>query len=390
MNNIKLFYNTKYMLVPFLIIIHGCTAYNTEVDVETICVDASTSTNLNLSLNNENTRIIELGAQNDIIGRIENLEFFDTLIVINDGIIKVLNDSGKIINSFGNKGSGPSEFLSINGVKCNSSGIHILDRRKKKLQEFSWDGTPKAEYNLKSTPSDFYIFNDSLIAFYHGSMPYNEQTFRVSIFNKNRGEHILNSIPYPRNHWNYFHFDDYRNFAEYEQNIILSFSGSSFVYYIDKNLNVRPNYCIDYGDKSLPKEYISEDKNYNEVFEFANLIRGKGFFCSMISFFETKELLIFSTRADTTIYLGVYNKALKKVNFYSSISVNEFKPFQIRNGFVPKGYHKGQLAFILEPLSFIEGKPLNNSLTELSIIDIAKYSPSSNPIILMIDEKEFL
>ncbi len=371
-----------YKYIVFIFLFVNCNNEKIEdSQIETIKIDPDNLSTLNISINNYSTRIIDLSDIRPFINKIKNIAFIDSLIIIFDGELRSICLSSKEVRSLAKQGRGPNEFYSVNSVKALQSGVYYLDRRKMKLNKIFFDGSPTLEMDLDSNPSDFTIINDSLMALYHGSFPFQDQNFRVSIFDINKNKHISNHISYPKEHWNYLHFDDWNNFSDYRGNKLLSFSGSNIVYkYDESEKEFVPLLKFDFGSRSLTETILNKD--YNEVINFSKEIDKNKIFARVISFYETRNYLILSSRVGSHWYLYTYNKTTKSSKIFNSIAFNDQSPLNLCFDLIPIGYNSGQLIFILEPNYIID----NPILHDLLPIDKENLSDINNPVILMIDE----
>jgi len=81
-------------------------------------------------------------------------------VYIVDGVnnkIKIFNDNGKYLSSFGSEGSGEGEFRSPLGIDVGPSGsIYVADSGNHRIQIFNQEGIFTAQINLpaKSKPAD--------------------------------------------------------------------------------------------------------------------------------------------------------------------------------------------------------------------------------------------
>jgi hypothetical protein len=373
----------------YIILLFSNCRNKEETNITSVKIDTDNPSSLNISLSKEVIKSINFTTFATLIGNIEKIELFNDLVIIYDGEFRLFNIASNKIITLANKGSGPNEYLSITGIKATNSGVYYTDRRKKTFNKVSFDGSPIFEIDINSNPCDFSILNDTLVAFFHGSFPLQGQNFRISIFDINRKSHCSLNIPYPKKHWNFLHFDDWNNFSEHNGNIMLSFSGSNRVYsYNSANNTFSPFVDFDFGEKSLTNDILNKD--YDEIFNFANIIDEKQIFCRVLSSFETNGFFIFTTRVGSIWYIYTYNKITNKTNIFNSININKSLSLDVNFDLMPKGYYNGDLLFILEPINLMNTPKLMSLLNSYNIINSETISSTSNPIIILINEKSFL
>lgn len=88
----------------------------------------------------------------------------------NARIMKFAKD-GKLIKSWGTKGTGPGEFGELHGIALDSTGrVFVADRGNNRIQIFDADGTYITEWKQFGRPSGIYIdASDTLYVTDHGS-----------------------------------------------------------------------------------------------------------------------------------------------------------------------------------------------------------------------------
>ncbi|MDY0144269.1 MAG: 6-bladed beta-propeller [Bacteroidales bacterium] len=391
-NNIKGQDKTLKSIVAFFILFSllfflNCNNIN-KIKVKSIKIDSDKPTSLNVSLCEENIKIIDLSSIQTLIGNIDIIELFNDYVILYDGKFRLFDLVSKKNITLANKGNGPNEYLSITSIKASKSGVYYTDRRKKTLSKVSFDGNPIFEIDINSNPSDFTLLNDSIVAFYHGSFPLLGKNYRISIFDINKKTHCSLNIPYPKKHWNFLHFDDWNNFSNYNGNIILSYSGSNRIYtFDDVNNEFLPLMDFDFGAKSLTNDIL--DKDYDEVFNFAHIIDTKEIFCRVLSSYETKNFIIFSTKVGSSWYIYTFNKTTQESYIYNSLGINNSTSLILNYDLIPKGYCNGYLLFILEPINLMKNPQLLNILSSYNLINPDTITSTSNPIIIMINENSF-
>ena len=100
----------------------------------------------------------------------------------NARVMKFAKD-GKLIKTWGKKGSGPGEFGELHGIALDSAGrVFVADRGNNRIQIFDADGNYITEWKQFGRPSGVYIdANDMLYVTDHGSGAKNNPGFRRGI-----------------------------------------------------------------------------------------------------------------------------------------------------------------------------------------------------------------
>jgi hypothetical protein len=351
-------------------------------------VDPNKKEILNIKLDSTNHSIISLSEVNEVIGEITKLQIIDNHLILFDGELKCIDLNSFVVKRLAKEGKGPNEYLSLTSIKTRNDGVYFSDRKKMKLHKVSFDGIPLNEIDLNSYPSDFEFVNDSIIIIYHGSFPFEGKHYRLSLYNIVSRKFVKHFIKYPKIHYNYLHYEDWNNFSSYNNQITIGYSGSNILYTINKNMEVIPKIKFDFGEQSLTEEILSKD--YNEVFEFDQVIDSKGIFCQLISFYDIGCSVIVGTRVSDKPLLYILNKATKLTRLFDRISINNSTPFEICYGLIPVGVDKDYLIFLINPV-ILEGiEPLHHHFSSNKKLSNKALYPTSNPLIMRIKIDEFI
>lgn len=372
----------KSVSFTFLIclFLFGCIEHSNETSEKTK-VNTNRTDTLSIKISPDNVKVYNLSDFNCIIGEIDKICILNDYLIIYDGSLRLFDYKNKTFIDLSKRGKGPTEFISVNAIRASADGVYFIDRRSRKLHKVNFEGKSIYSIDVDSNPSDFVVVNDTLIFFYHGSFPVNGNLYRTSVFNIKNFKHIDYQLPYPKNHLNFFYFDDWNNITIYNKTIKLRYSGSNIIYEFDStNYKLKNVLEFDFGENNIGETILN--KNYSEVYEFVDEANKMNIFFRVISFYETSKYYISSTLVNNEWFVYIYSKELKKTKLFNKVKFGN-KLLKISYDIIPKGCINGNLFFILEPYYIKENELYLEPIFQNTLKSI---SVTSNPLVLVVDD----
>ncbi len=257
--------------------------------------------------------IISLDCQEVLIGKIDKVIKFDTIIYLMDKqqnrSIYLFNLQGDFIRSISNYGRGPKEYIQLTDMFIDpaDSSLNVLSRIDNKL--FKYDLSGEELRVIEQMPKSFTSMNKSDKGYiaYMGNYGQDEtKPYNLWLLNENLETtdyyFEIDKIWESRNIMGISVFSDYKKMSYYITPMDYN------IYKItDKGIEIK--YTFDLGKMQWPKVNEADITNDAKFFQLRN-----EFLFSFYDFQETENHLIVSLAHQGQYLLAVYNKETKKTN----------------------------------------------------------------------------
>jgi len=277
----------------------------------------------------DNIKFVKLETnENSLIGRIDQLIFYNDIIYILDRYISkavfIFDSSGKFLGKVGAIGKGPGEYLNPNYIDINvhSDEILVYDNFKNNIMTYDLSGKYRNTIKLKNTINAFSVLGSNEIALYFNY--YGDEEIR---YLPRHNLHIINTKgkilykEFDRENSNIPNYEGLKSFSRFTNSVLFSPSFDNNIYKIS-NDNVSVKYKLDFGEKNLKKDFlnniVSTTKNKMEVSEKiknSNLINFTGLY-------ETENYLVFRITYKKNILNIFYSKRTRNFKL-SKIYIND-------------------------------------------------------------------
>ncbi|RNC63308.1 6-bladed beta-propeller [Proteiniphilum sp. X52] len=261
----------------------------------------------------KDVEIISLDCEEVIIGNIDEVVKFDTIIYLMDKTqnmsIYIFNLEGGLIHSISNFGNGPAEYIQLTDMFVDpaDSSLNIVSRIDKKL--FKYDLKGEELRTIGKNPKSFTSMRkmDKGYLAYMGN--YSEdrtKPYNLWLLNEN-----LKTVDH------YFEIDkiwegqystDGAVFSAYK-NMYYYITPRDYNIYVIENNKLTTKYNFNFGKWSLPKINETDVVNEKRLFELKN-----EYIYRFYNFQETENHLIVKLLHKGRYLLGVYNKNNKQAN----------------------------------------------------------------------------
>lgn len=342
---------------------------------KTISVDATTVRNVNPEKVFKDIGFIRLETnQKCLIGKIDQIEFYNNKIFILDGIsnsICIFNRDGKFVTRINNRGKGPGEYSTIDKFRIERDTLYIADNDFLKIIQFSLSGEFIKEKKLRFNFSDFQISNNRYL-FYNDNLPQRKGfSSKLLCFD--------NEFNLKSKFFDYDAHKDYRrrNFYEYGEKIRFVHGLDEYIYEILEN-EILPVYKIDFGSnkyntkKPLTYEYLfSEDFENSQYAVFPDYV------------IENDDFLYFNyTRGNLGFML-----------FYSKLNNRSYPIYQVKSNSLlscisglPLNLIDNKFVTYIDPYKFLEKnrEPIKDPILKAKFDEMGKQvTVNDNPIIVL-------
>lgn len=193
-----------------------------------------------------------------IIGDINGLEFVDNKIFILDGVSKsksvlVFDNKGKFLNTIGEKGKGPNEYMSLSSFSVDHKNKLVIlhDQGQRSFLFYDFSGDLKKRIKIDDLYlSYFKPFNDKILVFTN-KLKFNDLFNDVLYLEDNKV--IKGYLPFSSKikPW----FMPFNPFYEEGDNLYFIDSWNSQILELNED-SITVKYCFDFGDMQLPSEYV--------------------------------------------------------------------------------------------------------------------------------------
>jgi len=332
------------------------------------------------------TDIISLETNDSsIIDFVHEVLIDDYLFIKGGGAVYKFDRKGTFISKIEKEVDGQNAFKNLTDVILlpQQKRIWIYDSNKRNILQFDYDLNFEVNYKLGFPLFGIEKLNESLLGTpgYMMSIDKPHSLIKFSGDNLATGYSVKESyLPFNIEKSKYLHInrDDYFSYTERDGfNFVNSFNDS--IYYIDQSGVPKVEYYIDFEDKKVLEEDLT-DRGYSTIVDVFTFINSTNKSFNVGNIFQSKMYLVYRFFNSGIPYLSVYKKndgslvSAKKVrfNFYDTEVIVDLDE-EMRIGSLGDG-----IGYISFPL---DGGILS-SLKEFDYLD-----KLSNPIIILFNEK---
>lgn len=254
-----------------LIVFFACNSnkLNTSEQSELINIKLNKADEILVSTLFDSLTYIVLDDEKDIslLKTINKLEICDSLMFLLDkqnNKLHCFNLRGTYLNTIGNIGNGPGEYLKISdfAIDYKKNEIVVLDRNLRKILIYSFKGNFKENYTIKMMAECISVYNDGYFFYTSGSDYYtaNKQDLGYNLFFTDNKCNIVDKMfkynPECENRMKERAFDYNLN----DSTLLFHYAIYDTIYKINKNGNIT-KYVVDFGNYKVPISKINSD-NY--------------------------------------------------------------------------------------------------------------------------------
>ncbi len=320
-----------------------------------------------------------------IIDFVHKVLLDDYLFIKGGGAVYKFSKNGKFISKIEREMDGPNNFKNLTDVNLltDQKRIWIYDSNKRNILQFDYDFNFEINYKLGFPLFGIERFENNLLGTpgYMMSINKSHSLLKFSGENLATGYSFEESyLPFNEEKSKYLHIsrDDYFSGTDRGGfNFVNSFNDS--IYYIDQNGVPEVEYFIDFEDKKVLEEDLT-NRGYSTIVDVFTFINSTNKSFNVGNVFQSNKFLIYRFFNSGKPFISIYNKKDRglvssqkiRFNLYGQdllINVDE----EMRIGSLGNGY--GYISLPLEGSAFAQIKDLYNS------------KESDNPVIILFHEK---
>lgn len=326
--------NNKITLISLIcIIIYGCGRQNSDKDHDNMVFVSDSFTTVEVKnvseepYNVENifdsVSFIRLSNEEEAsIGAIEQVIMLDSMVLVRDAhsskSVKLFSTTGKYLRNIGFQGRGPGEYIEPTFMQLIGDKIAVSDQYSQQILLYGLDGKFERAYKIPFFTMKFHIFNPDQFLFYAINSDSKEiKNYPVfetdSTFN-------LTKIGFYRENDSYESLLSIHNFFPVDDIVYFHPIYNDTIYSINQSGNVKVEYAIDFGKKTVP-ERLRRSPRRKELRQEQSESR---YMFMKNNFYLTKDILHFS-----------YTKAHRRFDCIYFKENKELVSFHERDGFFP-------------------------------------------------------
>jgi len=315
----------------------------------------------------------------------------DRIYIRSETSIFIFSIHGKLLKRINFKGSGPGEATrSTMFILQDEKYLDILSNDRKRIIRYTCDGEFVVEWPLSySGVSAVILPNENILLYYPEIVTdKNNQVIKSMVLEINKSGDLINHYV-PREEGSYpfyriFGQDFYYNF---EGTLLFKFFNYDTIYEY-RNDQLLPRIYIDFGPAGIPSASY-HDQNFLK--DFYNIVKEKGYACSVGSFKETIQhytfQFLFGDNWET--HLAIYNKKTGNGKSISHLmndyfGEKEFHPVQMSD--IPKSNTSNEVAFLLQPYILIQF--YNENKQHFSKEELIKLGIDPDELLSLLDSLE--
>lgn len=298
----------KFWLFVFsTAIILSCTNSGDDNDaLVTISVDPAKGSSLNRSDLMNLVNVIQLGSQEqNALGSVSRFRVMNDYFLVSGFGLALYDQHGRFLNTIGNNGRGPGEYLTISGLAVDNNHIKVLDRTQQKVLVFSPKGRFVSEFSLGFFGQAMHELDDGFVI-YSGNET-NEKEMRLFWFDpdfKIRGTALARQAERAYlnvfDKTNFFSFNDHLRFLWAYDNMIYSLKPEK------KGLELEKTYFVDFGLNQIPGAFF--DRSFSNIMEFETALNQTDYAGRISGFYENENLVWFAFRYRGDFLYAIYSK----------------------------------------------------------------------------------
>jgi hypothetical protein len=298
----------KFWFFVFSIAIFVSCASNVDENdaLVTIRVDPGKVLSLNRSDLMNLVNVIQLGNQDqNALGSVSRFRVMNDYFLVSGFGLALYDQQGRFLNTIGNNGRGPGEYLSISGLAVDNNHIMVLDRTQQKVLVFSPEGHFVSEFSIDFFGQAMHELDDGYVI-YSGNEA-NEKEMRLYWFDR---DFKLRGTVLPRKAERaYLNVFDKTNFFSFNEQVRFLWAYDNVVYTLKprrRGLELEKTYFVDYGPNQIPETFF--DRSFSNIMEF-EIALGQTDYAGRISgFFENETFFWFAFRYRGDFLWAIYSK----------------------------------------------------------------------------------
>lgn len=295
-------------------------------------------------------RIYPLQLQDSIkIGEIKDIIFLENYMAVCSDVIYLFDYDGKFINTIGQIGQGPGEFITMVGTSYKNDTIIILGRDLKKIIKYNLSGEFIEEGKIDTYGQSYMYFNNTHLVYSGNEI--NDLNKKIVIYNENLAT-VEGLLEQENDKTNFMNFMDKTNFYWLNDTLRFLSSFDNHVYNIvarDKKTIINKKYFIDFGSKSIPDEFF--EQSFANVMEFSQKLQTTSYAYRIMGFYETDKHIMFMFWYGDSPLLAAYSKQHDKVAIVDSINDDllfEGRKFSPIDEFFSYFFFKDSIYYVLD------------------------------------------
>lgn len=238
--------------------------------------------------------------------------------------ITKLTKEGQVINQF----IPDFQITEITSIDFFDSLIYVLDRESMEVHLFDYEFKRKDQFKIPYFAQSLKVISADKIAFFLGN-EIMENKGRLVIYNYKDKKPIADLLEISKNQKRYFNFLTNYHFLLIRNNLYFWNSPQNAIFKLSENGLLDIDYEIDYGKKSLPKDFY-EKADYDNPFEFLQDVKAKEYAHRHFKMLANNDYLLFNFDYDSAFGTTIFNienqTSTSFKNIFDDIWTN--KPFE--------------------------------------------------------------
>jgi len=334
----------------------SCTNSGDDNDaLVTISVVPAKASSLNRSDLMNLVNVIQLGNQEqNALGSVSRFRVMNDYFLVSGFGLALYDQHGRFLNTIGNNGRGPGEYLSISGLAVDNNHIKVLDRTQQKVLVFSPEGRFVSEFSIDFFGQAMHELDDGYVI-YSGNEA-NEKEMRLFWFDpdfKIRGTALARQAE--RAHLNVF---DKTNFFSFDGQVRFLWAYDNNIYTLKpgrRALELRKTYFVDFGPNQIPETFF--DRPFSNIMEFEMALGQTDYAGRISGFFENEAFIWFAFRYRGDFLWAIYSKQNGVVQVVNKLKDDVVFPnleVSVLDEWFSMFFHGNRCYLILEAPEFIE------------------------------------
>lgn len=257
-----------------------------------------------------------LNTGNEVVGKVSKIRFTENQILLADkpNHIYSFNLKGDLLYHLNEVGGGPKEYQEVSdfGISSSRSELEVLDLWGFKTNIYSLaSGEYLRTQKFDFYPTSFYPLEDGFRLFHNGTKPNGDylgiDSLNSGFFITDGNNEILQvEFPFEESHVNRVRLVTKENFFPGQNGDVTYVPLYDNTIYKYSDGNLRPSYYLNFGDRSLPKDFLANFTGHWR--EFPRTLHESRYAYSITDFLDSDSHIFFSFISGTSPYLGMYDK----------------------------------------------------------------------------------
>lgn len=336
----------------------GGEAQHQEELADNIPINPLEAGNLDISDLYESVDFVPITSGNQaLIHEIEKVrEIGDTLVIMTEQGLWLINIEGEVLNKIENIGQGPGEYGVISDllIDVENNTVEILDGDQGKIITYGFNGEFLDEWNNTAfhMAKSFGKISDDIYTLYGGVSFEMNIGHRLLYVSKKQNKVTKKYFPVGKEA-RFAVFLDRDNFWRLGKDLHFSFTFQDTIYRLREE-GPEPYVGFDYGEYSLPRDIM--EKDFSNVMEFIEYCRQTPAAYQAANFFETDKLLFFTFEHQSHRFQGYYDKKSANLKIVSGLTTSDGDEVADELYYFlkyPRGVGENALYFEIEPYDLI-------------------------------------